>query len=131
MSESDRTTELTTRLRARLLALPGTGTRRMFGAEAYFVGQAMFAFFTPTAIVLRLPQAAFAEAVERRQARPFLSLGATQLNGWAEVPLAGRSAEELEDLLRAAHGSGTRAARSAARRKRPTRARRVRRSVKG
>jgi TfoX/Sxy family transcriptional regulator of competence genes len=114
-------------LRKHLLGLPGVVTRRMFGAEAYFVGPAMFAFFTPSALVLRLPESSLTEAAERGMARPFLSLGATRLNGWAEVPLADRGLEELERLLRAAHLSGTRAARSAARRKRrPPRARRVR-----
>lgn len=118
--------ETTSVLRERLLARPGTVTRKMFGAEAYFVGHAMFAFFTPVALVLRLPQAAFAEAAAKGIARPFLSLGAAQLNGWAEIPLAGRTPDALESLLVAAHLSGTRAARSGARRKRPTRARRVR-----
>jgi TfoX/Sxy family transcriptional regulator of competence genes len=115
-------------LRERLLALPAVVTRKMFGAEAYFVGPAMFAFFTKTAVVLRLPHASFAEAVGAGLARPFLSAGAAQLNGWAEVGLADRTADQLEPLVRAAHASGTHAARSAARRKRPGRARRVPRS---
>lgn len=115
-------------LRARLLELPSVVTKRMFGAEAYFVGPAMFAFFTPKSVVLRLPHSAFAEAVARGEARPFLSLGAAHLNGWAEVPFAGQPAAALDPLLRAAHASGTLAARRAGRRKRPTRARRVRRT---
>lgn len=112
-------------LRARLLELPGVVTRRMFGTEAYFVGQAMFAFFSPTALIARLPHAVFSDAVATGRARPFLSLGAAQLNGWAELPLAGHSAESIEPMLRAAHTSGTHAARSAARRRKPSRARRV------
>jgi hypothetical protein len=40
-------------LRVGLLALPGVETRKMFGAEAYFVGPSMFAFFTPTSLVHR------------------------------------------------------------------------------
>ena len=113
-------------LRVGLLALPGVVTRKMFGAEAYFVGPSMFAFFTPTSLVLRLPHSAFAEAVAQGNARPFLSLGAAHLNGWAEVPLAGRTAASLSRLMASAHSSGTHAARSAARRRRPSRARRVR-----
>ena len=119
--------DMTTRLRQRLLILPGVVTRRMFGAEAYFVGPSMFAFFTSTAVVLRLPHSAFVEAVAAGLARPFLSLGAAQLNGWAELPYANRLYRDLEPILLAAHTSGTHAARVAARRKRPQRARRVRR----
>jgi TfoX/Sxy family transcriptional regulator of competence genes len=120
--------QLTAPLRESLRGYPAVQRRKMFGAEAYFVGPAMFAFFTPTSVVLRLPHATFAEAVAQGLARPFLSLGAAQLNGWAEVTLADKSFPELEPLLRAAHASGSHAARSAARRKRPSRARRVRRS---
>ena len=116
------------RLRTRLANLPGVVTRKMFGTEAYFVGPAMFAFFTSTTVVLRLPHSAFVEAVAVGLARPFLSFGAAQLNGWAELPLASRSFDHLEPLLLAAHTSGTHAARVAARRKRPQRARRVRRT---
>ena len=113
-------------LRERLLGLPGVSTRKMFGAEAYFVGAAMFAFFAPSAIVLRLPQTALTDAMSSGLARPFLSTGAAQLNGWAEVSFDGRALETLEPLLHSAHASGSHAARSAARRKRPSRARRVR-----
>jgi hypothetical protein len=98
----------------------------MFGTEAYFVGPAMFAFLTSTSVVLRLPHSAFADAVGDGRAKPFLSLGAAQLNGWAEVPLSNRPLEHVEPLLTAAHTSGTHAARVAARRRRPHRARRVR-----
>lgn len=119
---------LTDELRTRLMALQGVSPKRMFGADAYFVGSAMFAFFSPGTVVLRLPRTALAEAVSAGLARPFLSMGASHLNGWAEVPLEGRDPESLEPLLRSAHSSGTHAARSAARRKRPTRARRTSRS---
>jgi hypothetical protein len=118
--------DLPQQLRDGLLALPGVVTRRMFGAEAYFVGPSMFAFFTPASVVLRLPHSAFAESVGHGVARPFLSLGAAHLNGWAEIPFEGRTAEALAPLMASAHSTGTRAARSAARRKRPSRARRVR-----
>lgn len=116
-------------LRARLSAMDGVSARRMFGADAYFVGDAMFAFFSAQAVVLRLPGSVFTEAVTTSRARPFLSMGAAHLNGWAEVPLGGREEAGLEDLLRAAHATGLRAARTAARRRRPTRARRIRRSI--
>jgi len=115
-------------LREKLLTLPRVVTRRMFGAEAYFVGPAMFAFFTPGSLVLRLPPSAFTEAVAAGAARPFLSFGAAQVNGWAELPLDDRQDAEYGRWIAAAHGSGTHAARSAARRKRPTRARRVKRA---
>lgn len=121
MTDSD----LTRALKARLLEMPGVVTRRMFGTEAYFVGQAMFAFFSPVALIARVPPGVLGEAVAQGLARPFLSFGAAQLNGWAEVPLAGQTTESLERILRAAHTSGTHAARSAARRRKPSRARRV------
>jgi TfoX/Sxy family transcriptional regulator of competence genes len=116
-------------LRDRLVAMSGVVARRMFGAEAYFVGPSMFAFFTTKSIVLRLPHSAYADAVTSGMARPFLSLGAAQLNGWAELALEGRTAEMLEPVLVAAHMSGTHAARGASRRKRPARARRVKRAA--
>jgi hypothetical protein len=112
-------------LRQRLLALPRVVTRKMFGAEAYFVGPAMFAFFTPTAVVVRRPPSAFTDAVSHGHAKPFLSFGAAQVNGWAEIGLAGRDESDLTRWLGSAHASGTHAARSAARRKKPSRARRV------
>ena len=126
LSELD---DLTRHLGAHLGAIDGVAARKMFGADAYFVGNAMFAFFTPQAVVLRLPNAIFTEAVAAGRVRAFLSMGAAHLNGWAEVPLAGQDPVALEDLLRAAHSTGLRAARTAARRRRPTRARRARRSA--
>jgi len=116
-------------LRTRLSAMVGVSARRMFGADAYFVGDAMFAFFSAQTVVLRLPGSVFTEAVATSRARPFLSMGAAHLNGWAEVPLGGQEEAGLEDLLRAAHSTGIRAARTAARHRRPTRARRTRRSA--
>ena len=83
-------TDLQHNLRERLLALPRVVTRKMFGAEAYFVGPAMFAFFTPTSLVVRLPPSAFTDAVTHAVARPFLSFGAAQVNGWAEILFEGR-----------------------------------------
>ena len=112
-------------LRQRLLALPRVVTRKMFGAEAYFVGPAMFAFFTPTSVVMRLPPSAFTDAVSHGHARPFLSFGAAQVNGWAEIGFDGRDEADLSRWVASAHASGTHAARSAARRKKPSRARRV------
>lgn len=119
--------ELITRLRERLAEFEGVGARRMFGADAYFVGNAMFAFFGTGSLVVRLPGAMFTEAVASGRARPFLSMGASHLNGWAEVPLEGQTGEGLEELIRSAHSTGVRAARTAARRRRPARARRTRR----
>lgn len=112
-------------LRTRLLSLPRVVTRKMFGAEAYFVGPAMFAFFTPTSVVVRLPPTAFTDAVSHGVARPFLSFGAAQVNGWAEIGFDGKQEPDLTRWVNSAHASGTHAARSAARRKKPARARRV------
>ena len=66
-------------LREQLLALQSTSAKRMFGADAYFVGPAMFAFFAPGAIVLRLPHAAFAEAVASERALPPQWMGGSSL----------------------------------------------------
>ncbi len=111
--------------RDKLLGLPGVVPRRMFGTQAYFVGPAMFAFFSPTALVVRLPHAAFNEAMAGGHGRPFLSFGAAQLNGWAELPFDTNEPAYLDRMLLAAHGLGTHAARSAARRKRTVNARRL------
>jgi len=85
----------------------------------------MFAFFTPTSVVVRLPPSAFTEAVTHGVAKPFLSFGAAQVNGWAEIGFDGREEVDLARWVASAHASGTHAARSAARRKKPSRARRV------
>lgn len=116
--------DLIGQLRAHLGGIDGVAARKMFGADAYFVGNAMFAFFTPLAVVLRLPNSTFTDAVAAGRARAFLSMGAAHLNGWAEVPLEGQDLAGLEDLVRAAHSTGLRAARTAARRRRATRGRR-------
>lgn len=122
--------DLIVTLRDQLGEIDGVAARKMFGADAYFVGNAMFAFFTPQAVVLRLPNSIFTDAVAAGRAKAFLSMGAAHLNGWAEVPLAGQDQTGLEDLLRAAHSTGLRAARVAARRRRPIRARRSRSSAR-
>jgi hypothetical protein len=119
--------KLTDEMREVLLSLTGTSVKRMFGADAYFVGPAMFAFFAPGAIVLRLPHAVFAEAVASKRAIPFLSLGAAHLNGWAEVPFERCPLDDLRALVESAHASGTRVARAASRRRKPSGARRTRR----
>lgn len=111
--------------RERLQSLPGVTPRRMFGSQAWFVGPAMFAFLSPTALVVRLPPPVFTEVMASGRGRPFLSFGAAQLNGWAELPFEANDPDVLLEMVAAAHGVGTHAARSAARRKRPTRARRL------
>ena len=90
-------------LRQRLLGLPRVVTRKMFGAEAYFVGPAMFAFFTPTSVVVRLPPSAFTDAVSHGVAKPFLSFGAAQVNGWAEIGFDGREEADLLEAVIDAH----------------------------
>src|SRR3989304_4857191 len=62
-----------TLLRDALGALAPVRIRRLFGTEAFFTGERMFAVLGVDALVLRLPEPARTAALQARAARPFLS----------------------------------------------------------
>ncbi len=112
-----------------LKSLPGVATRKEFGTEAFFVGNARFAAASPRGLVLHLPPSELLTALKAGLAKPFVSIGAMGKNGWVELKTAGIDRVALESLLIASCN----AARSGHRRvmpKRPSAARRVRLTAK-
>lgn len=103
-------------LRGSLARLAGVRIRRMFGADAFFVGPVLFAFLAPEGLVLRLPRALRAEALRTNQARTFLGPLPEGLSGWAVVSYDA----EVDALIAAAHQQAQALSRSVARRKRRT-----------
>ncbi len=89
----------------RLSALAGVTSRKEFGNEAFFVGEAKFAAVTDRALVLHLPSKELTEAYKSGQARPFVSVGALSRHGWIEIPLASFSPRFVEPWIEAAHRS--------------------------
>lgn len=98
-------------MRAALAALPGVRGRRLFGTEAHFVGPVMFAFLAGDEVVLRLPEGAREEALDRGGARPWLGALPVDLSGWVVVT----AGVEALPLVNAAHSAARGMARSAAR----------------
>ena len=89
--------------------------RRLFGTEAFFTGERMFAVLGADALVLRLPEPARTAALQARAARPFLSERLALAQGWVEVPYETEFAQLIE-LARAAHAAAVRGRKPARRR---------------
>ncbi|MFI5235366.1 MAG: TfoX/Sxy family protein [Gemmatimonadales bacterium] len=82
-------------MHAALLSLPGVTPKRLFGAQAFFFGQRMFAFLVDGAVVLKLPAAERRLALEGGHGRPFLVGANVPFGRWLEVL--------LDDPVRALH----------------------------
>lgn len=113
------------RLRNLALSLPGTSTHVEFGSEAWFVDGIMFAALAGSRLTMHLPPAELTKAMRRGVARPLVSMGAIDRNGWVEVRLDLLANEELDRLLHVAHDAA-RNARRRGRAAKPPRARRTR-----
>jgi hypothetical protein len=109
----------------RLSALAGVTSRKEFGNEAFFVGEAKFAAVTDRALVLHLPPKELTEAFKTGQARPFVSAGTLSRHGWIELPLASFSPRFAEPWIDVAYRSAQHTHRRTRIRK-PAAARRVR-----
>ena len=96
-----------TLLRDALGALAPVRIRRLFGTEAFFTGERMFAVLGADALVLRLSEPARTAALQARAARPFLSERLALSQGWVEVPYETEFAQLIE-LARAAHAAAAR-----------------------
>lgn len=72
-------------LRARLLSLPDTSHRRMFGADCFLTGGRMFAFVVEEALVLKLPEERYQEALALPGVQPFTMRG-VPFGRWARFP---------------------------------------------
>jgi TfoX/Sxy family transcriptional regulator of competence genes len=73
-------------LRDALSTLPAVRVRKLFGSDAFFAGERMFAVLGVNALVLRLPEPARTATLQNGSARPFLSEHLTSSQGWVEVP---------------------------------------------
>lgn len=90
-----------TDLHARLLSLPHTSHRRMFGADCFLARGRMFAFaLGDGALVLRLPADQYPRALALPGVEPFTMRG-VPFGKWARFPKGARSS--LHPWLRRAY----------------------------
>ena len=112
-------------VKAAVLALPGTTSKRMFGANAFFIRGRMFAFLLDDAIVLKLPEAERQSVIGSRIARPFLTGENAPFGRWVEVGIGGsdgparayRLAQSALELAQSPDREGPRKRRPAAKRR--------------
>lgn len=102
-------------IREALAGLPGVRVRKLFGSDAFFASERMFAVLGVNALVVRLPEPARTATLQQGHARPFLSERLTSSQGWVEVPYHVEFAI-LGELARAAHGAALRSRKPARRR---------------
>ncbi|HTL06065.1 MAG TPA: TfoX/Sxy family protein [Gemmatimonadales bacterium] len=98
-----------------LAALAPVRIKKLFGTEAFFMGERMFAVLGGDALVLRLPEPLRTDTLRSGLARPFLSEGLALMHGWVEVPYASELAQ-LAQLAQAAHTAAVRGRKPARRR---------------
>jgi TfoX/Sxy family transcriptional regulator of competence genes len=89
-------------VRSAILAMPMVTTKRMFGADAFFTGNRMFAFLFDEAIVLKLPESERQDVLDTRQAKPFLTPDQSAFGRWVETPILGSEAASRSIRLAAA-----------------------------
>ena len=89
-------------IRDALSALAPIRVKKLFGTDAFFSGERMFAVLGQDALVLRLPEPLRTETLKAGAARPFLSEGLALTHGWVEVPYVSGLAQ-LTQLAQAAH----------------------------
>lgn len=93
-------------VRDALAALTPIRIKKLFGSEAFFHGERMFAVLGRDALVLRLPAPLRTEALSAT-GRPFLSERLALSQGWVEIPYAEELAR-LRQLSKAAHAAASR-----------------------
>ena len=94
-------------VRDALAALAPVRVKKLFGTEAFFSGERMFAVLGADALVLRLPEPLRSGTLRAAVARPFFSERLALLHGWVEVPYATELAQ-LTTLAQAAHAAALR-----------------------
>jgi hypothetical protein len=94
-------------VRDALAALSPLRIKKLFGSEAFFHGERMFAVLGRDALVLRLPPQLRTEALMRATARPFISERLAASQGWVEIPYAEELAR-LSHFAQAAHAAAAR-----------------------
>ena len=111
-------------IRDALATLAPIRIKKLFGTEAFFSGERMFAVLGADALVLRLPEPLRTNTLLSGGARAFLSERLGPTHGWVEVPYASELAQ-LTQLAQAAHAAAARGRKPAKRRFRRA-ARRIR-----
>ncbi len=89
-------------VRDALAALAPVRVKKLFGTEAFFSGERMFAVLGADALVLRLPEPVRTDTLRAGVSRPFFSERLALMHGWVEVPYATELAQ-LTQLAQAAH----------------------------
>jgi len=102
-------------IRDALATLAPVRVRKLFGTEAFFSGERMFAVIGADALVLRLPEPTRTATLRAGAARPFLSERLALTHGWVEVPYASEFAQLIQ-LAQAAHAAAVRGRKPARRR---------------
>lgn len=113
-----------TLVRDALAQLTPVRVKKLFGTEAFFHGERMFAVLGSDALMLRLPEPLRSDVISASGARPFLSERLALTHGWVEVPYASELAH-LTRLAQSAHLAAGRGRRPAKRRFRRAGKRRV------
>jgi TfoX/Sxy family transcriptional regulator of competence genes len=90
-----------------LAALSPVRLKKLFGTDAFFHGERMFAVLGNDALVLRLPEPLRTETLAAEAARPFLSESLALMHGWVELPYASDVAT-MTRLCQAAHAAAGR-----------------------
>jgi len=103
-------------VRNALAALAPLRMKKLFGSDAFFHGERMFAVLGNDALVLRLPEPLRTETLFANAARPFLSERLALTHGWVEVPYNIELAQ-LTRLAQAAHAAAGRGARKVTKRR--------------
>jgi TfoX/Sxy family transcriptional regulator of competence genes len=102
-------------VRDALATLAPVRVKKLFGTEAFFSAERMFAVLGADALVLRLPEPLRTDALRTGLARPFFSERLALMHGWVEVPYAIELAQ-LTRLAQAAHTAALRGRKPAKRR---------------
>ena len=90
-------TEIQSELDSHLLPWQDVSIRNMFGAMVYLVGGKMFAFIHDDKLVVKLPQADKAQAINGVGAMPYVLGHNGRFGDWMELPLA--SPDMVENTL--------------------------------
>jgi TfoX/Sxy family transcriptional regulator of competence genes len=102
-------------VRDALATLTPVRVKKLFGSDAFFSGERMFAVLGQDALVLRLPEPLRTNTLLAGAARPFLSERLALTHGWVQVPYATELAQ-LTQLAQAAHAAALRGRKPAKRR---------------
>lgn len=94
-------------IRDALATLSPVRVKKLFGTDAFFSGERMFAVLGQNALLLRLPEPLRTSTLLSGAARPFLSERLALTHGWIEVPYAAELAQ-LTQLAQAAHTAALR-----------------------